>query len=224
MWKWFLKLITRKKKPMKTKEYWESRHPIVQRLYNGRPLPNGNKYDIDVRHFVWNEDITLFELIHAHNMISENNDQTVQNIQKWVVNNLKYTSDETLGRSEYWLFPAETVEMLKGDCEDGAILIASMILCALPIEHHWRVRVCAGWVQEAPTAPQGGHGYVTYCRCSDNEWVVIDWCYLEDSRISMEDKPLHKNNKYYKDIWFSFNHKYAYSHTDLSVSGRVKDV
>ena len=209
---------------MKTREYWEKKHPIVQKLYRGRPLPNGRVYDSDVRHFVWNDDYMLFDLLHHNQLVSENNDQTVQNIQKWVVNNVDYIGDANLGHSEYWLYPIETIEMGTGDCEDGAILIASLILNALPKEHHWRVRVCAGWVQAAPTAPQGGHGYVTYCRCCDNEWVVIDWCYLEDSSTGVENKPLHKNNKPYKDIWFSFNNEFVWSHTDLSAAGRVRNV
>jgi hypothetical protein len=71
-------------------------------------------------------------------------------------------------------------------------------------------------VQPAPTAPQGGHGYVSYLRESDNQWVIIDWCYLEDSAMSVEQKPLHKNNEYYKDIWFSFNNEYSWSRQPIT--------
>ena len=112
--------------------------------------------------------------------------------------------------------------MEQGDCEDGAILIASMILNAIDVSEHWRVRVSAGWVQARVTAPQGGHAYVTVCRPSDNEWVVVDWCYLEDSNRRLDRKPLHKQNGVYKDVWFSFNHQFAWSHMTFDLAGRFR--
>jgi hypothetical protein len=98
------------------------------------------------------------------------------------------------------------------------------LLCnAIPSEERWRVRVCAGYVQSAPTAPQGGHAYVTYCRESDGEWVILDWCYYEDSAIPVHKKPMAKDKVRYQDIWFSFNHEYSWAHSTLEISGRVKE-
>jgi hypothetical protein len=84
--------------------------------------------------------------------------------------------------------------------------------------------VSAGWVQSRPTAPQGGHAYVTYCRPQDNEWVVVDWCYLEDAKVPVRDKPVARKNAPYKDVWFSFNYEQAYSHINFELSGRLKEV
>ena len=47
MWNWLKSLFGKKKKPrkvvgdMKTKEYWEQKHPVIEQLYSGRPLPTG---------------------------------------------------------------------------------------------------------------------------------------------------------------------------------------
>jgi len=70
-------------------------------------------------------------------------------------------------------------------------------------------------VQEAPTAPQGGHGYVCYLRETDNQWVVIDWCYFQDSTKLINEKPLLKDNAYYKEMWFSFNNEFSWSNKQL---------
>jgi hypothetical protein len=208
----------------KDREYWDVKHPSVQQTYSGRPLPNGGRYEMDVRHFIWSEDIELFYLIAENGLIGNSNDLTATNVQRFIVKILKYVSDNNLGSSEYWLFPAETLAMKQGDCEDGAILMASLLLNALPVDHRWRVRVAAGTVQSSPTAPEGGHAYVTYCRCKDNEWVALDWCYYEDSKIPVSDKPLISTMPHYKDVWFSFNDQSAWSHINFEMKGRINAV
>lgn len=209
---------------VKTKEYWDTKHPTVNQVYQGRPIPGTDTMiDIDVRHFCWERDILLNQALQTARLIGATNDETAGNIQKFVVKSIKYVDDATMGSGEFWLFPNETLMRGKGDCEDGAILIASLLLCALPPEEKWRVRVAAGFVQAAPTAPQGGHGYCTYCRTTDNEWVVLDWCYMEDSNVKVSAKPLQKDNPPYKDIWFSFNHEKAWSHIKFEMIGRIKN-
>jgi len=123
---------------------------------------------MDVRHFVWSDDPELKHVLKKEKLAKESNDDTATAIQAYVKKILSYRSDRQFGKSEYWLFAGETLAMRVGDCEDGAILIASLLLNALPVKDHWRVRVAAGWVQEAPTAPQGGHAYCVYCRCTDS--------------------------------------------------------
>jgi len=208
---------------MKTQIYWDNKHPFVDQQYQGRPLPGTkNMIDIDVRHFCWNIDILLKGIIKINNLVGNTHDETALRIQKFVVNYLIYTDDTTMGASEFWLFPNETIARVKGDCEDGAILIASLLLVALPAEEQWRVRVSAGYVQVSATTETGGHGYCTYCRTTDNEWVVLDWCFLQDSGIRVKDKPLQKFNAPYKDVWFSFNHQHAWSHIKFDLKGRVR--
>ena len=115
---------------------------------------------------------------------------------------------------EYWQFPFETLSCNVGDCEDGALLIASLAINS-GVVPAFRIRVVAGMVQPEPTAPQGGHAYISYLRESDNQWVVVDWCYYEDSAIPVPQKQILKNNVVYKDVWFSFNHLHSWSNALL---------
>lgn len=204
--------------------FWNSKHPINPVIYTGRAIPAicntckgrtmKEQLKIDVKTMLVPEDILVKEIVQQNNIIGGSNDETMLNIQKWVVQNIQYIGDNlSAGTMEYWQFPFETLAARNGDCEDGALLIASLAINAgIP---PFRVRVVAGMVQEAPTAPEGGHGYVCYLRESDNQWVVIDWCYLEDSGTSVKDKLLLKDNSYYKKMWFSFNNQYSWSNEQL---------
>ena len=49
-------------------------------------------------------------------------------IRDWVSNQITYTSDSSKhGQSEYWQLPRETMNSRTGDCEDYAILTASLL-------------------------------------------------------------------------------------------------
>ena len=61
-----------------------------------------------------------------------------------------------------------------------------------------------------------------YVRESDNHPVAIDWCFYQDPEVEMQDKPLLKSNKLYKEVWFSFNNKYTYSAHNFEIPDRVK--
>jgi transglutaminase-like putative cysteine protease len=46
----------------------------------------------------------------------------------WVSKNIKYVSDEVKwGKSDYWQLPTTTIMLGTGDCEDQAILLASLL-------------------------------------------------------------------------------------------------
>ncbi len=52
----------------------------------------------------------------------------VNSVVYWVHRNIEYRSDsETHGAREYWQLPAETLYLMTGDCEDIAILTASLL-------------------------------------------------------------------------------------------------
>ena len=111
--------------------------------------------------------------------------------------------------------------LISHNCEDGAILMASLMLNAGITP--WRVRVTAGSVQPSPTAKMGGHAYVTYCREHDNNWVILDWCYYADSRVPVQDKPYAKLVATYKDIWFSFNNTFSWAHKEYDIIKDIKE-
>jgi len=203
-------------------EYWNNKRPKNVIAYTGRAIPkrdpnNNNsilkeRVCIDVKTMLTSNDALIKLILDKNNLVGSNHDETILNIQKFVVQNVKYIGDDLNNCTmEYWQFPFETLADKTGDCEDGALLIAALAINAgVP---SFRVRVVAGMVQPAPTAPEGGHGYVSYLRETDNQWVVIDWCYLEDSNIPVHQKTIQNNNQYYKAVWFSFNNEYSWSET-----------
>jgi predicted transglutaminase-like cysteine proteinase len=184
--------------------YWNNRYPKINQNYlrweaiNGQPM----SYEIDVRNFIVPQDSNLPAITGSVN------DEKALNSLLYVYNNITYTSDKSsYGFDEYWAFPWETLKRKVGDCEDGAILMASiMIRAGIP---PWRVRLNAGSVNG------GGHCYVTYCRETDNQFVVLDWCYWFNN-LPVAKRKLHKDEQNYDDvnhnyyIWFSWNQKYCF--------------
>lgn len=72
----------------------------------------------------------------------------VKAMYNWVVNNIEYRSDglypvlpyEPFGElgfwNEMWQLPNETLSLRKGDCEDMAILLCSMIRCYAGMQYY----------------------------------------------------------------------------------------
>lgn len=212
---------------METQElekYWNEKHPQQKVIYSGRSIMSSGKLiplPLDVRVLISANDALLQQVIEENNLKADSHDETMWRIQKWVVANLRYVSDEqNEGVLEYWQFPFETISLGIGDCEDGSLLIASLALNAgIP---SFRVRVSAGFVKPHEiTAPQGGHGYCTYLRES-GDWCAIDWCFYEDSSTRMQEKLIFKNNPLYKEVWFSFNNTHSFTNKEYELSGRVK--
>ena len=220
-------------------DYWNNkwiRSPII---YTGRAL-RGEEYntqiDVDVKTFIKNNDEILNYIIDERDLKKSTSNETALACQKFVCDFLKYKFDEESSDCpEFWQFPFESIQFGIGDCEDGAILIAALMINAgIP---SFRVKVAAGSVLADPNvAPSednlGGHGYTIYLADrSDSErgleWVILDWCYLIDPDIPIEKKPLAKNggtDNAYKDVWFTFNDEYSWSQTAFEVSqGRISN-
>jgi hypothetical protein len=114
-----------------------SKRPQANRWYS-RQETDG-QYSIDVRDFFTPYDASL-PLIPGNN-----NDEKAFNTLAWIRQNIAYTRDKTsYGFDEYWAMPYQTLKRQIGDCEDGAMLLASILLKnGVP---YYRVRVCAGSV------------------------------------------------------------------------------
>jgi hypothetical protein len=214
----------------KDKNYWDNKWPKAPIIYGGRVLRVGTeRVGVDVRNFITPHDVMLQEIVRKYRLDRGDLNQRAHAVQKFVVKFLTYKyDDESQNCPEFWQFPFETLHSEIGDCEDGAILISS--LCRAAGVPDWRVKVAAGYVQESPTAPQGGHGYAIYLAdrkdsSRGQEWVVLDWCYYQDSALAIEDKALAKNGGYkgcYKDTWFTFNDEFSWNQTSLKIGrGRV---
>jgi predicted transglutaminase-like cysteine proteinase len=92
--------------------------------------------------------------------------------QAWVSKNIRFVPDDR----ECWQMPSETASLLVGDCEDGAILLANMLL-ALGLEPE-KVKVVCGSLSSGV-----GHCVVEF------DGVQLDWLHL--ARI--------------EKVWFKFS-------------------
>lgn len=205
--------------------YWNNKWPKAPIIYNGRALRGkSDRIGVDVKNFIVTNDELLRDVISKYRLKKRDHDETAWAVQKWVVKFLTYKYDEeSVNCPEFWQFPFESLQSAIGDCEDGAILITSLLINAgVP---SWRCKVAAGYVQSSPTAPQGGHGYAIYL-ANDGEWRILDWCYYEDSRTRVQDKPLAKNGGYnncYKETWFTFNNEFSWNQESLRLGARITE-
>jgi predicted transglutaminase-like cysteine proteinase len=133
-------------------------------------------------------------------VVTGTNDEKAYAALNKVIDLITYTSDTSqFKQDEEWLFPYESLQLEHGDCEDGAILLANIMLkSGIP---YWRIRLNAGDVKG------GGHCWVTYLRESDNQWVILDWCYWPEQSLP---GLLYHDAENYFDIWFSWNTKHIY--------------
>jgi len=134
---------------------------------------------------------------------TDDNDTKAWKITVWVQKNLEYVSDDKQYRTpEYWAMPMETISSMKGDCEDGAFLIHSLMLNAgIPWD---QIKTYGGEVYAGVNAPTGGHGWTVYKRETDDEWVVLDWCYYANDKPIDERTPMREDLRYIDD-WFYIN-------------------
>ena len=118
-------------------EYLNGKYPKSE--VNYLRIETDDTYRIDVRNFFQTIDYN----IPTCKGISD--DSTALKCLKWVIKNITYISDKKeYGFNEYWAYPYQTLVRRKGDCEDGAILLANMIVkSGVP---YWKVRITAGWV------------------------------------------------------------------------------
>ena len=180
-----IKALKAQYEPHPLEDYWNKKRAKVCR---GHPARDG--VEVDVRVF-WQKDYKL-------PTFRGTNDEIAEQALSWCIMNLQYTSDN---KGEFWQYAYETLLTRTGDCEDGAILMANMmVMSGVP---YWRVRLNAGNVQG------GGHAYVTYLREEDNEWYVLDWCYWPHESIGF-GKTWKDAKKYFK-IWYSWNKEYTFS-------------
>lgn len=208
------------------KAYWNNKWRKKSVIYSGRALRHTSQtINVDVRNFIIENDDLLQEIVKNKNLKKKTFNETAHACQKFVVEFLRYAYDSQNNYcEEFWQFPFETIASRFGDCEDGAILMASLMINAgIP---NWRVKVAAGTVKPQPTAPLGGHAYCIFLADREDgtmEWEIHDWCYYEDSKIPTGSKPLAKDGGYkntYIDVWFTFNNQYAWSNEEVNISDK----
>lgn len=198
-------------------KYWNEKYP-ARKIEYSRHETDGN-YEIDVKDFfqIYDENLPIVSS-------NEIDDYIAIDCLRWVIKNVKYTPDKTVyGFNEYWAYPYQTLKRRKGDCDDGAILLANMMVAnGIP---YWKVRINAGDVYDKKGNLAGGHAYVTYYCDKAKRWVCMDWCYYPNDTMpwARED---YKNSRMYGngEVWFSFNQKYSFtkSATDAKKMENIK--
>lgn len=172
------------------------------------------RVDHDPRNLVFDKSHVL--QIHADHLKGKDDDETAWNIFKFVKRRLTYQGDMvTSNAAEFWQNPEATYGLRQGDCEDGAILIMSlMAMAGIPA---WKRKVCAGWVQNNQ-GRKGGHAYAIYFREKYFDWFVLDWCYYPSvAERHWKAGVAHRDHPNYLDIWFTFNEQLTWAQKDTRI-------
>jgi len=205
----------------------------IQKLYEGRSAKGGYPFSrrktiaTDVRNFVrdrdWVVEALMIQQIYELPLagIRElRHDDILYRAQNWVTRNILYADDAIFWSvPEYWQYPEETLVLKGGDCEDGAILLCTILRIA-GIRAS-RIRVRAGWVDPGAGAAAGGHAYCVYL--TDDAAYPIDWCYFPEQARRISDRTPLSSRREYGDAWFVFNDCGAWGPPQAtSISGRLK--
>lgn len=184
-------------------KYYNNKYPKKDIVYQGQPIPNSNtRVSIDLRDFFNEYDSEVKKVVKELNISRSSDDEKALQCLLWVIKNIKYTEDYTKGHTEFWQFPFETLHYKTGDCEDGAILLANMLLISgIP---YWKIRLSAGKVSG------GAYAYLTYY-CEDSaKWVILDWCY-KINKNAIKNRTDYKDESNYSTVWMSWNQKYSFT-------------
>jgi hypothetical protein len=133
---------------------------------------------------------------------AQSDDEKAEKILVWVHTSFKYESDFDLyGELDKWVKPIDSLKIMKGDCEDGAFLIHSLLLHAGV--NPTNIVTSGGLVRSykaknGKMIPNGltGHAWTSYKRQSDGEWIALDWCNYDETKVLKEIKPLKKDTNY----------------------------
>lgn len=173
--------------------FWNHKiKPLKSLFYNAR----SSNRNMNVLRFLneQNDKVTLIE--------GGSYDELALNCLEYVKKHVTYSSKKDLEMGgEYWKYANETILDCEGDCEDGSILMANLMLkSGIP---SFRVRVCVGHVKG------GYHAYTQYLRVKDNKWYVLDWCYWPKLSKSFKLPWSRAEDKYFSIDW-SFNKDYGF--------------
>lgn len=177
-----------------------------------RTVTDGELVDVRTTLTPINDDIIAVGKNIAKNFES-NDDKALACLRK-VMATIVYRSDMIKnGKPEFWQSPAKTFVDGSGDCEDGALLLMTIMESAgIPA---WRRKICCGYVLDPVTKKKGGHAYVIYLKDNLN-WMVLDWCYYPLKCIENYNKgiPHSRQKDIYFDIWWTFNSQFSWSQKD----------
>jgi len=207
-------------------KYWNEKRPFADVKYAGRYLPMSKtkKISIPVQLYVTPNDTKIIKDLKQNNLIIKNQTSCNKDIIKIYQhtrnkpsNPYRYCYDkDNVGVPELWFFPFELRFAKKGDCDDYGNELASYLIAAgVP---RFRVRCVVG-----NTWSGSGH-HTVYVLADDNK----NWYHLNSTSSfrSINGKRLidfpkandKKDSIGIRDVWFSFNDKYAWNEFESTFS------
>lgn len=196
---------------------------FVEEWMNGRwpkaniTYPTHDGIMHDVRNLIFTKSCILTTI--ALSLKGKDDNETALNVLEFVKGWVTYKGDILIHKQpEFWQDPEETFSRRTGDCEDGAILICTLMgLAGVPA---WKRKNAAGDVLS--NANITGHDYAIFFREDCFDWFVLDWCYWPDVSLdAWKDKIPHSALEQYKprkdSIWFTFNEEYAWAEHDTVI-------
>ena len=199
--------------------YWNNKREMKDITYKGRHLPLTKKMiDVPVQCFIQTNDPVIISKINDANLrvINPYNcNSEIMNIYKYTRRNFLYQSDDkTSGVNEYWFLPFELRAKKAGDCDDWGTQLASYLITAgVP---SYRVRCVCG-----KTNTGFGH-YTVYVLADDQKtWYHLNSTTsitsIRGKRLTQMPKSNNKADRMgIKEVWFSFNDKYAWNEFETS--------
>jgi hypothetical protein len=191
------------------KKYWDNRKPKANITYAGRVVPTMDiPVELDVTLLITPTDFEIHDDIKKNKLYVKDPLKCNANILK-IYKHIQKSyyeyafDDKQFGLPELWLYPYETRETQRGDCDDWGITIASYLIAAgVP---NWRVRIVCGttWT---------GDGHLTVYTLADdlkswhhiNSTTPIEW--IKQKKLTDMPKSNDSNDEIgIKDVWFSFN-------------------
>jgi hypothetical protein len=140
-------------------------------------------YNVDIREFITSTDNRIIKKaleeiseklppVHKANFFSRKEgsfDFRVDIIKEYVSKNISYHS--STHEFDAWLFPQETLTVKKGDCEDRAFLMASLMLASGISKYV--VRVAYGKIHDSIAGDEYDHVWVMY-KNEKGIWQLIE--------------------------------------------------
>ena len=200
-------------------DYWNNRVPKADIVWRARRLPGyPMHFSVDVRQMITINDSVIRKDLEEHGLIVQDPQKCNDAIYRIYnhsrikeINPYYYQYDNYIFGCEFFMYPYELRILKKGDCDDWGIELASYLISAgIP---EWRVRCVVG-----DTYSGGGHLTVYVLADDLATWYHLNsttpWWRIEEKGWSkLTDFPKANDPKDeigIKDVWFSFNNKYAW--------------
>ena len=119
------------------------------------------------RIFAWRRDARLQALFLCAPMPVADREWFMEAALEWTCDYIKPVYQGTHDAPQS---AARTLDTLEGDCEDGSILLATMIVSGLAPEAWSYARLCVGTVDG-----MRNHAFLTWHRTNHDETVLLDW-------------------------------------------------